>query len=129
MRSTAPSFTNKLVDSIFGEQLWAAVLKMTNVQFLVGEKSFGAHRSLLSARSPVFSAMFSSGMKEAETGQVCIKDVDPDTFKQFLKFLYTGMFQPSSMDSDLVFEVADRYQVETLMERPSKSTIYLQRSL
>ena len=124
MRSTAPDFTNKLVDSIFGEQLWAAVVnkKMTDVQFLVGEESFGAHRSLLSARSPVFSAMFSSGMKEAETGQVCIEDVDPDTFKQFLKFLYTGMFEPSSMDSDL-FEVADRYQVETLMELCRPATL------
>ena len=53
---------------------------MTDVEFLVGEDSFVAHRSLLSVRSPVFAAMFSSGMKELETGQVHIEDVDLETF-------------------------------------------------
>ena len=35
--------------------------------------------------------MFESGMKEAETGQVCIEDVDPPKFERFFKLLYTGM--------------------------------------
>jgi len=114
------------VDSTFGEQLWAAAVnkKMTDVEFLVGVEAFGAHRSLLSARSPVFASMFASGMKETKTGKVCIEDVDPTTFQQFLKFLYTGTFEPSSMDQDL-FEVADKYQVETLMElcRPTTEVV------
>jgi len=62
---------------------------MPDVEFLVGEEAFGAHRSLLSARSPVFAAMFASGKNEAERGQVKIGDADPATFQQFL---YTGMF-------------------------------------
>ena len=68
--------------------------------------------------------MFSSGMKEAETGQVCIEDTDSDTFQVFLKFLYTGTFEPSSIDQDL-FEVADKYQVETLIEfcRPTTEVV------
>jgi len=126
MRSKVQNFINKPVDSTFGEQLWAAAVnrKMTDIEFLVGEESFGAHRSLLSARSPVFAAMFASGMKEDKTGQVHIEDVDPTTFQQFLKFLYTGTLEHSFMDSDL-FEVADRYQIETLMElcRPATETI------
>ena len=126
MRSTVPNFTNKLVDSTFSVQLWTASVNrnMTDVEFLVREESFGAHRSLLSARSPVFASMFASGMKETKTGKVCIEDVDPTTFQQFLKFLYTGMFEPSSIDHDL-FEVADKYQVETLMElcRPTNEVV------
>ena len=82
--------------------------------FLVGEEAFGAHRSLRSARSPVFATMFASGMKEADTGQVRIEDVDPSTFKRFLKFLYTGMLEPSA-DREEIFVLADKYQVETLM--------------
>ena len=54
-------------------------------------------------------------MKETETGQVRIEDVEPATFKQFLKFLYMGTFEPSSIDVDL-FTVADKYRIETLME-------------
>ena len=59
---------------------------MTDVEILVGEDAFGAHRSLLSARSPVFAAMFASGMKEAECGQVRIEDVDPVVFLPQIPF-------------------------------------------
>jgi len=92
MRSTVENFTNKLVDSALSEQLWDAIVdrKMTDVEFLVGEESFGCHRSLLSARSPVFAAMFTSGMNEAETGQVKIEDVDPTTLPEIPLYRYVG---------------------------------------
>ena len=89
--------------------------KMTDVESLVGEETFGTHRSLLSGRNPVFAAMFASGMKEAETGQVRIEDMNSATFQRFLKFLYTGELVPSAGDEEL-FTVADKYQVETLMD-------------
>jgi len=126
LRCTIPTFINRMIDSTWSEELWAASAnrKLTDVEYLVGEEAFGAHRSLLSARSPVFAAMFASGMKEAETGQVRIEDVDPTTFQLFLKFLYTGMFEPSSKGREL-FTVADKYGVETLMElcRPATKTV------
>ena len=117
LRSTVANFIEKPVDSTCNEQLWDAAVnrEMTDVMFIVGEEAFGAHRSLLSARSPVFAAMFASEMKEAATGQVHIKDADPTTFQHFLKFLYTGMIEPSSLNKE-IFMVADKYQVETLME-------------
>jgi len=126
LRSTVHNFINKMMDSTWSEQLWAAAVdrEITDVEFLVGQEVFGAHRSLLSARSPVFAAMFASEMKEAKTGQVRIDDVDPATFQQFLKFLYAGMFECSSMNRDL-FKVADKYGVETLMElcRPATQQV------
>jgi len=101
---------------------------MTDVEFLVGGITIGAHRSLLSTRSPVFAAMFASGMKEAVSGQLHIKDVDPTTFQHFLKFLYTGMVEPSSLNRNL-FTVAERYRVDTLMElcRPSLQAVDMER--
>ncbi len=119
-KSFLENFTNTLVDSTHSEQLWAAAVngKMTDVEFLVGEVAFEAHRSLLSARSPVFAAMFASGMKEAETGEVRIEDADAKTFKNLLRFLYTGTLETSSIDKEL-FRLADRYQVETLMKQES----------
>ena len=124
------NFISKPLDSTWSEQLWTAAVnrKMTDVEFLVGKEIFGAHRSLISARSPVFSAMFASGMKEVETGQVRIEDVDPTTFQHFLKFLYTGMFEPSPVDRDL-FIVADKYGVDTLMKlcRPATKTVDMDR--
>ena len=90
---------------------------------LVGEDTFGAHRSLISARNPVFAAMFASGMKEAETGRVLIGDVDSTAFHRFLKFIYTEMLNFQAMD-EKHFTVAHKYGVETLMElsRPANAT-------
>jgi len=50
--------------------------------------SFGAHRSLLPARHPVFAAMFESGMEGDSTGQVFIEDVVPIIFQHFDRELY-----------------------------------------
>jgi len=125
LRTRVANFINTPVDITWSHQLWTSAVnrKMTDVEFLVGEETFGAHRSLLCARNPVFAAMFASGMKEAENGQVRIEDVDPPTFERFLKFLYTGMMESSAMDEKL-FAVGDKYQVETLMElcRPATLT-------
>ncbi len=81
LRSTVDTFVNISVDPTWSKQLWTAAVnrKMTDVELLVGKESFGAHRSLLSARSPVFAACSKAGMKEVETGQVRIEDV-PITF-------------------------------------------------
>jgi len=125
LRSSVLNYINKIMDSNWSQDLWDTAVnrKMTDVEILVGEDAFGAHRSLLSTRSPVFAAMFASGMKEAECGQVRIEDVDPVVFQSFLKFLYTGMFEPSAIDKEL-FTIADKYQVDTLAElcRPASAS-------
>ncbi len=124
--STVEQITNSLVDSTWADQLWASVInkKLTDVELLVGEKTFSAHRSLLSIRSPVFAAMFNSGMKEAKTGQVRVEDVNPNTFGHFLYFLYTGTLEPAA-DKEELYPLADRYQVETLVNlcRPASEPV------
>ena len=90
---------------------------LTDVELLVGNSSFSAHRALLSARSPVFAAMFRSRMKESRTGRVLISDVDPETFTHFLRFLYDGeMGSWDRFTKENLFVLADRYEVETLMD-------------
>ena len=42
------------------------------------------------SRSVVFDRMFDQNMKETNMGEVDILDVDPDTLKQMLEFIYTG---------------------------------------
>ncbi len=125
LTSTIPSFTHKLVDSTWKFQLWASAVnkQLTDVEFQVEGESFAAHRSLLSARSSVFTAMFDSGMKELHTGKVQIDDVDPDTFRCFLEFLYTGMLESSSVISEKLFAVADKYGVETLINLCRSTTL------
>ena len=53
-------------------------------------------------------------MAEAQTGQVRIEDVDPNIFHSFLEFLYIGTLK-SYEEKEQLFALADKYQVETLM--------------
>ena len=103
----------------FGEDMRALAhsQRFSDVEVIVGARTFHAHRALLSARSPVFSAMFTSGMEEARTGRVRIDGVDPETFDQFMRFLYDG--EVNRYDAGMkrnLYVIADRYQVETLMQ-------------
>ena len=45
--------------------------------------------SLLS-RSAVFDIMLDQNMRESQVGEVDIPDVEPETLKQMLEFIYTG---------------------------------------
>ncbi len=115
LESTLSNFDYDFVDSAWKDQFWGALStnKLTDVVLVVGNDSINAHRSILSARSPIFAAMFKSGMSESQTSRVHIEDVDPTTFREFLKFLYTGMLEPSA-DKEELLVLADKYHVETL---------------
>jgi len=123
LSNTVTNYGHKLVDWNCKDQLWTASTdgQMTDVELLVGKSTFTAHRSLLSARSPVFAAMFKSGMEETQTGRVRVDGVDPTTFRQFLEFLYTGTLSTWA-DKEKMSVMADRYQVETLVNLCKLST-------
>jgi len=115
--NTIPNYDFKFVDVTWVEQIWSSAIakKLTDVEFLVGDQSFAAHRFILSARSPVFAAMFNSGMAEAKTGRVRIDDdVDPNIFRSFLEFLCVGVLK-SFKGKEQLFALADKYEVKTLM--------------
>ena len=56
------------------------------VQSMMIEKTLA---SLLS-RSAVFDIMLDQNMRESQVGEVDILDVEPETLKQMLEFIYTG---------------------------------------
>ena len=45
---------------------------------------------MLSARSPMFRAMFSLDMKEKEASEIQVVDVTAETLAQMIEFMYTG---------------------------------------
>ena len=106
LSSPTANFDYQLVDDTWLDELWKAAQtkQLSDVEFLVDGKSFGAHRFIVSARSPVFAAMFSSDissdMVEANTGKVVINDTNSGVFETFLKFLYTGTLEPFSSAGD-----------------------------
>ena len=70
-----------------------------DISLVCGEKQLPCHKSILTARSDVFAAMFShSDTAEATSKEVKIDDTDPDTLEIFLRwvviFLALGRLNP-----------------------------------
>ncbi|GBM29080.1 Speckle-type POZ protein B [Araneus ventricosus] len=86
-----------------------------DVTFKTGTEILEAHKSILCSRSPVFSAMFDSDMKETINKKVEIVDMDTDTLDRFLLFLYSETLEDVTWDraTNLLY-AANKYQVESL---------------
>jgi len=69
--------------SIFEEEKYA------DVTFNVKGESIKAHSQVLAAGSEIFGLQFFGGLRESLSKEVDIEDVEPKTFRAFLKFLYT----------------------------------------
>ncbi|KAJ3702429.1 hypothetical protein LUZ61_006134 [Rhynchospora tenuis] len=92
----------------------------TDVTFVVENKSFSCHRSILAARSPVLKAELLGNMVEATQKHIKVEDICPEVFKVMLHFMYTDSLP--RCDSETVsaemaqhlFVAADRYAIEGL---------------
>ncbi|CAL1287252.1 unnamed protein product [Larinioides sclopetarius] len=90
-------------------------------------ETFSAHTAILSAKSPVFEAMFASDMKEADEKCVQIDDVDAETVKRMLVFLYSGKVDELEWkDAKELYFAADKYQ---LLHLKSKCVALLSKSV
>lgn len=72
---------------------------------------------MLAARSAVFKAMFeNTNSFEAKTGSVEIQDVDPETLKAFLCFIYTDEVCDDDI-SPALLALADKYDLPILFNK------------
>lgn len=63
---------------------------------------------LLTARSPVFSAMFEHEMEERKQNRVAITDIEPDVMREMLTFIYTGRAPNLSNMADELLSASDK---------------------
>ncbi|XP_043910888.1 speckle-type POZ protein-like [Protopterus annectens] len=88
--------------------------RFTDCSFCVVGQEFQAHKAILAARSPVFSAMFEHRMEEEIKNQFEITDVKPEIFKEMLHFIYTGMSPNLDKVAYDLLAAADKYALERL---------------
>jgi speckle-type POZ protein len=95
--------------------------KGADVVFEVSGETFKAHRCVLAARSPVFSAELFGQMKESDgaAGVVRIDDMEAHVFKALLFFIYTDSLPEMSKEDEAAMSqhllvAADRYGLERL---------------
>ena len=81
-----------------------------------GGEVFPCHQVIISARSPVFRAMFQAKMKESESRKVIIDDIKKETMTGMLYYIYTGLVKKTISKESFVdlFIAADKYQLDAL---------------
>lgn len=76
---------------------------------------------MVTARSPVFAAMFEHEMEERKQNRVAITDVDHEVLKEMLRFIYTGKAPNLEKMADDLLAAADKvrrtanYSIQSLL--------------
>ncbi|KAL3877137.1 hypothetical protein ACJMK2_034888 [Sinanodonta woodiana] len=113
-RGLSESHMKKLTDGL--ERLYLNKAH-TDVKIHVEDQVFEGHRSVLSAVSPYFDAMFSSGMRECERGEITFKDMDSRIFQLILDFMYTGKDVVREDNVEQLLHASTLLQIDTLREK------------
>ncbi|XP_015123829.1 speckle-type POZ protein [Diachasma alloeum] len=92
----------------------------TDVILQTGNKTFKAHKAILSARSPVFAATFKGDWKENKENKVEVPDMHQDVLGELLTFMYTDETPNLTTMAMSLLAAADRYNVESLKSRCEK---------
>lgn len=91
--------------------------KFSDTTIMAGNYTFKCHKAVLSAVSPYFEAMFSSGMKESVTGLVKIEGIDYEVFKDILSYIYCGFDIIKEVNAEEVMKGAAVLQIDCLQRR------------
>jgi len=86
----------------------------SDVSFIIDRQEIKAHKTILSARSPVFAAMFHSDMKERVMDRIDIPDISPDIFNELLRFIYTDRVELTESNPTSLLAAADKYLLQLL---------------
>ena len=75
-------------------------------------------------RSPVFRAMFESGVDGEEKAEISVEDTEPAILKQLLCYIYTGKVGRDVTDYMKLMVLAKKYEVVELVEFASKELLH-----
>ncbi len=90
---------------------------LTDVSLVCGaETSIRCHKIVLSAFSPYFRAMFSSGFMEAELNEIQMPATDRQTLNSIVEYAYTGIIELTFKNIQNVFSLASLLQLPELIE-------------
>ena len=84
-----------------------------------GQTTVDAHKAILASQSPVFAAMFGSGMVESSGREISLEGISGPTLRLLLRFIYTDELanqgQLTSCELEGLLAAADQYQCPRLL--------------
>ena len=91
---------------------------LSDVSFACGDSSrvFHAHKYVLATSSAVFFAMLYGDLAQKES-PIRVRDADDESFKEFLRFLYTDDCEITAENAIGVLYLAKKYLISSLAEK------------
>ncbi|XP_054720615.1 protein roadkill-like [Uloborus diversus] len=87
-----------------------------DVTLKIGMDEFPAHKLVLRSRSKVFQKMFEHDMQETQQDLICICEMEVNTLKDLLRYMYCGKVRELPLEEALnLYMAADRYELMELM--------------
>jgi len=84
--------------------------QLTDIILLVENNKIHCHKLVLGMTSKFFERMFMSNMKESKSNEIELKEIDLDTIKSMLLFMYRDEIEDEKITVDLL-AAADMYEV------------------
>jgi len=91
----------------------------TNTDLIIrlnDDTEIAVHHNVIASSCPAWKGLLGSDCKEVKKGIITVDDVKPDTVRAFVKALYFGYVENSSMLPGVI-GLAERYQAKTLLEK------------
>jgi hypothetical protein len=94
-----------------------------DVLLKVGQESFIAHRVVLAANSPYFSAMFANKEQgggafftETDKSEIDLREVDASGARAVIDYFYTASIELNNLNFEAVFATANIWQVDFVLK-------------
>lgn len=84
--------------------------QLTDIVLIVGENKIHCHKLVLGMTSKFFRRMFVSNMKESKAQEIELKEIDLETIKSVLSFMYTDKIDAEKINVALL-AASDMYEV------------------
>ena len=90
--------------------------KFSDVFISVEGCDFACHKLVLSLVSPYFHSMFSVGLEECKQRKVVIQEVNSESFKFILDYVYSGKVTITEKNVQCLLEAANMFQIWPLRD-------------
>ncbi|GFR10068.1 speckle-type POZ protein-like B [Trichonephila clavata] len=88
---------------------------LSDMKLRTNTDTIPVHTQILGARSSVFRAIFASDMKEKTQGCVDVTDLDDDTMRKMLLYMYTDKVEDLQWESaSQLYAASDKYNISSL---------------
>ncbi|XP_060566563.1 BTB/POZ domain-containing protein 6-like [Ruditapes philippinarum] len=118
---------NGCLGELFHKKLWSDISFRCKDSDQLPQNSIQAHKIILASRSPVYQAMFYGPCADTNP-EIELSDTDSNTFKLFLKYLYTDSTDLTEESVPAVMQIAHKYQVTSLLTYCSQYLISILRA-